>query len=116
MAKPVPLEASGSIAQQRMVVVLVPRDVPILGPAVAGEAEEAPALVRVDDRRGRAEGVVGAADGGLRPACSRETGGDNRHRDEGEGDDDGASCGGAESDLSPREVEPGWDERRRDAE
>ena len=51
VAKPEPLEASGSSAEPRTILVLAPGDMPVLGTAVTGKAEEPLTLVRLDEGR-----------------------------------------------------------------
>jgi len=63
--KPEALVASRTSAEPRVVLVLAPRHSPVLRTAVAGKAEEPPARVCLDERRGSVEGVVGAARGRL---------------------------------------------------
>ena len=111
VSEPEPLEASGSPAEPRVVLDFAPRDVPVLGPAVAGEAEEPPALIRLHERRRRGERVIGTANGGLGAAGSNEARDDDRDRDHCRDAEEGTSRRRAEADPSTRTVEPHRDER-----
>src|SRR2546421_13039003 len=68
VAKPEPMEASGSSAEPRVILVLAPGDMPVLGTAVSGKAEEPLTLVRLDERRRRRKRPIGPAAADSTPA------------------------------------------------